>query len=91
MASKDERKQAEQTFSESLSVGETPESILIKVMRGQDRIQSNGKRVRITKDMIAAAQTLLPYRLPRLNSIDAQVTNVQMTHEEWLKQLDEEE
>lgn len=94
MASKkelEERKANEQTFTGLFRDGaETPESIIAKVMWGQQTIMHAGKRKRITKEMQRAAEALLPYRLPRLNAIDAQVKNVEMTHEEWLESLDKE-
>lgn len=94
MASKkvsEERKQNEITFSGLFRNGEeTPESIVAKVMWGQTTIQHHGKQRRITKEMQNAAMALLPYRLPRLNSVDAQVKHVEMTHEDWLAEIDDE-
>jgi hypothetical protein len=85
-----ERKEAEKTFHTLFKDGaETPESIMVKVMHGQTTIMHNGKRKRITKEMQNAASMLLPYRLPRLNAIDAVQRNVDMTHEEWLESLDD--
>ena len=84
--SRKEKEENEQTFAAMFRDGEeTPESVMVKVMRGQKSIMHRGKQQRITKEMVRAAEVLLPYRLPRLNSIDAQVKNVDMTHEEWLK------
>ena len=84
--SRKEKEENEQTFAAMFRDGEeTPESVMVKVMRGQKSIMRRGKQQRITKEMVRAAEVLLPYRLPRLNSIDAQVKNVDMTHEEWLK------
>ena len=82
--SRKEKEENEQTFAAMFRDGEeTPESVMVKVMRGQKSIMRRGKQQRITKEMVRAAEVLLPYRLPRLNSIDAQVKNVDMTHEEW--------
>ena len=92
MASKKEleqRKANEQTFAGLFRDGaETPESIVTKVMWGQTTIMHLGKRRKISKTMQDAAMALLPYRLPRLNSIDANVKNVDMTHEEWINEMD---
>lgn len=86
-----ERKEAEKTFHTLFKDGaETPESIMVKVMHGQTTIMHNGKRKRITKEMQNAASMLLPYRLPRLNAIDAVQRTIEMTHEEWLEMIDEE-
>lgn len=38
-----------------------------------------------------AAKALLPYEKPRLNAVDATVRNVEMTHEEWIASLDQQE
>lgn len=93
MATKKEiadRRANEQTFSGLFRDGaETPESIVSKIMWGQTTIMHLGKRRKISKTMQAAAMALLPYRLPRLNSVDAQVQQVDMTHEEWLEQMDD--
>lgn len=88
---REERKQNEQTFAGLFKDGvETPESLMVKVMHGQQTIQHKGKRRRITKEMKTAAALLLPYRLPRLNAIDAVQRHVEMTHEEWLKEIEAE-
>lgn len=87
----EQRRTNEQTFSGLFRDGaETPESIVTKVMWGQTTITHNGKQRKISKEMQAAALALLPYRLPRLNSIDAQVQTVDMTHEEWLASMEGE-
>lgn len=86
---REERRQNEVTFSGLFKDGaETPESIVAKVMWGQTTIMHLGKRRRITKEMQNAAMALLPYRLPRLNSVDAQVQHVEMTHEDWLRVIE---
>lgn len=87
-----DRKANELTFNSLFSDGsETPESIMVRVMHGQTTIMHKGKRRRITKDMQQAASMLLPYRLPRLNSIDATTRNVDMTHEEWIASMADED
>lgn len=84
------KKENEQTFAGMFSDGkETPESIIAKVMWGQETIVHLGKQQRITQKMANAAMALLPYRLPRLNSIDASVKHVEMTHEDWLASMDD--
>ncbi len=89
-AEREERRTNEQTFSGLFREGaETPESLVTKVMWGQETITHKGKQRRITKQMRDAAMALLPYRLPRLNSVDAQVKHVEMTHEEWISQMDD--
>lgn len=83
------KKENEQTFAGLFNDGEeTPEGLMVKVMRGQESIMRKGRQQRITKNMVSAAMALLPYRLPRLNSVDATVKHVEITHEEWLKQMD---
>lgn len=82
------KKDNERTFAGLFNDGEeTPEGLIVKVMRGQANITRKGKEQRITKEMVNAAMALLPYRLPRLNSIDAQVRNVEMSHEDWLESM----
>jgi hypothetical protein len=81
----------EMAFNELITDGgETPEGLILKVMRGK---YGDGKGKGMTKaqrQRYEAALALLPYRLPRLNSIDAVNRNVAMTHEEWIKSLDGE-
>lgn len=87
----EQRRTNEQTFSGLFRDGaETPESIVTKAMWGQTTITHNGKQRKLSKEMLSAALALLPYRLPRLNSIDAQVQTVDMTHEEWLASMEGE-
>ena len=87
-----DRKANEITFNSLFTDGsETPESIMVRVMHGQTTIMHNGKRRRITKQMQQAASMLLPYRLPRLNAVDAVTRNVDMTHEEWIASMAEDE
>jgi len=85
------KKAAEQSFHDVLGDGgATPEMIMIAVMRGETDIAATpgAKKVKLTKQMIEAAQTMLPFRLPRLNSVDAVQRNVSMTHEEWIASMD---
>lgn len=37
-----------------------------------------------------AAALLLPYRVPQLNRVDAVNRNVEMSHEEWIKSLEDD-
>lgn len=90
MSKESERRANEQTFHGLFSDGsETPESIMVQVMNGKTHICQKGHKRRITNTMIDAAKCLLPYRLPRLNAIDAVNRNVEMTHEEWVRMMDE--
>lgn len=67
-----------------------PEDIIGAVLQGRSFIQIKGRKTLITDRMLEAAKILMPYRLPRLNSIDAKVKNVTMTQEEWIASLDKE-
>ncbi len=83
--------EAQKQFAELMDDADvTPEKILVAVLAGQQEIKINGKKVKISDQMVQAAKDLVPYRLPRLNSIDADVRNVTETHEQWLKRLDQE-
>lgn len=77
-------------FQEACNTGVTPEELLLLVMRGYRRINDKNakRRVLITPQMIDAAKALMPYRLPKLNAIDAHVKNVTMTHEEWVNVIE---
>jgi hypothetical protein len=80
------KQKAEMAFNELVQDGQdTPESYVLKVMRGKVKLTRN------SRDRYAAALALLPYRLPRLNSIDAQTRNVGMTHEQWIKSIEDED
>lgn len=95
MAGNPKKKEAEKGFHALLADGgPTPEAIMIATMRGEDTVnngKATGRPVKITPKMIEAAEKLLPYRLPRLNSVDAVQRNVEMTHEDWIASLDEDE
>lgn len=62
--------------------GDTPEAFVLKVMRNKIKL------TKANRQRYDAACVLLPYRLPRLNSIDATNRNVEMTHEQWIKSLE---
>jgi len=95
MAGNPKKKQAESGFHNVLADGgPTPEGIMIAVMRGEDTIangKATGRPYTITPKMIEAAEKLLPYRLPKLNAVDQVQRNVEMTHEQWIASLDNEE
>lgn len=76
------------SFAALCDDGVTPEQLIIAVMRGEEKIEIKGKQTKITKQMILAAQYVMPYRLPKLNSIDAQIKTVSMTQEEWIESMD---
>lgn len=80
------RKQvAEAAFNDLVNDGQaTPEGYVLDVMRGKRAVN------RKNKHRYEAAIALLPYRLPRLNSIDATTKNVSLTHEEWIAQMEGE-
>lgn len=65
----------------------SPEELMVKVMHGDEKIFVKSKERRITTKMIDAAKTLLPYRLPRLNAIDAEVKTIEIPHEVWVAQM----
>jgi len=97
MAGNPKKKAAESGFHTVLADGgPTPEAIMIAVMRGDDTIRKptikDGKDVggapfKITQKMIDAAEKLLPYRLPKLNAVDQVNRNVEMTHEDWISSI----
>ena len=84
------KRAAQQVFAEMMAEGVTPESLMVALMRGKVTIDVDGKEIEITARMESAARDLLRYRLPALNAIDAEVTNVTMTHEQWLASLTDE-
>jgi len=62
----------------------TPEEVVVRVMHG------DGDNV-ITDRQLEAAKMLLPYRLPKLATVEAHVATEEMTHEEWIASLEEDE
>lgn len=84
MATRKQKLAAEAEFADLANAGVTPEAFILKVMRGTVKITRNNK------DRYNAALALLPYRLPRLNSVDATTRNVGLTHDEWIKQMEGE-
>jgi len=84
------KKEAESGFHAVLADGlATPESVMIAVMRGETAILNGtrGRPRKLTPRMIDAAEKLLPYRLPKLNAVDAVSRNVEMTHEDWINEI----
>lgn len=79
------KKEAAKNFAD-LFEGEnkTPEQIVVEVMNGTGNNQ-------ITDRQLSAAIVLLPYRLPKLNTVDAVVATEGMTHEQWIESMEDEE
>lgn len=86
MARAPTKKDNAKKFEELMADGVTPEAFILQVAQGKRNI--TGKRQR---EQYEAAKLLLPYRLPRLNSIDAINKNVDMTQDDFIKKLSEEE
>lgn len=80
------RKTNQKRFEEAVKDGVAPEVFILEVAQGKRAIKTR-------KDERAydAAKTLLPYRLPKLNNIDAINRNVDLPHEEFIKTLIQEE
>lgn len=92
MGTTKEKRSTERNFHAKLEAGGVaPEDVVIQIMNGKGSIQHDGKQVKISDKMYQAALALLPYRLPKLNSIDAEVKNVELTHDEWIASLDQTE
>jgi hypothetical protein len=83
------RDDAEKTLNSIFSKDEmvTPEELIAKVIQGDTHIHKKGEQRRISKQMIEAAKIMLPYRLPRLNAVDADVRNTDVPHEQWVEKL----
>lgn len=86
---------AQETFNALCQEGETPEAIVLKVMRGCRALpygpNETASNEVVTDRQYEAAKALLPFRLPRLNSVDATTKNVTLSHEQWLEALDGED
>lgn len=80
------KEQAAEKFSQMFDGADkpSPEQVIVDVMHGTIREGSN----EYTAQQIEAAKTLLPYRLPKLNNIEAHVATEEMSHEEWVASLD---
>jgi hypothetical protein len=84
------KQKAEAVFNDLVNDGAgTPEEFVLKVMRG--KVAPSGRLTKAMRWRFDAALALLPYRLPRLNSIDATNRNVTQSHEEWLKSMEGED
>lgn len=79
------RKAAQKKFEELLTEGLSPEAFILEVAQGKRELKSKKHQ-----QQYAAAMALLPYRLARLNNIDAVNKNVDMSHEDFIKSLGEE-
>lgn len=86
MARPPTKKQRQQAFAEAVQEGVAPENYVLDVMRGKRKVVSKQQQVQYN-----AALALLPYRLPRLNNIDATQKNVDMSHEEFIKAMADED
>lgn len=73
-------------FEEMMEDGITPEALIAEVMQGKRKL--SGAR---QKEQFEAAKVLLPYRMPKLNNIDAINRNIDMSHEDFIKALEAEE
>lgn len=79
------KKEAMESFAELFDGSDdkpTPEKIVVDVMHGK------GDNT-ITERQFEAAKVLLPYRLPKLNNVEAHVATEAMTAEEWINTIDE--
>lgn len=63
----------------------SPEQVVVAVMHGT----ANGKKY--TDKQLEAAKLLLPYRLPKLASVEAHVATTELSHEDWIASLDGED
>lgn len=80
------RKKAQLKFEAAVMDGIPPEVFVLEVAQGKRVI----KTVK-DKQQYEAAKILLPHRLPRLNNIDAINKNVDLSHEDFIKQQIEDE
>lgn len=75
------RKAAQKKFEQAVGEGLAPEVFILEVAQGKREIKTAKQR-----EMFEAAKILLPFRLPRLNNIDAVNKNVDLSHEDFIKQ-----
>lgn len=85
MARMTRKKANQRKFEEMMEDGITPEALIAEVMQGKRKLA--GAR---QKEQYEAAKVLLPYRMPKLNNVDAINRNVDMSHEDFIKSLDDE-
>lgn len=76
------KKAAQDNFNSLCGDGKSPEEIILAVMRGDTKI---------TERQQAAANALLRFRLPALQSVEAHVARTEMSHEEWIESLEDED
>lgn len=86
MARMTRKKENSKKFDELMADGTTPEAFIAEVMQGKRSLQGARQR-----EQFEAAKVLLPYRLPRLNAVDAVNRNVDLTQEEFINSLMEED
>ena len=73
------RKKSSKAFHDMLrDGGQTPAGLLLETMRNKKTPHD---------EKVAIAKHLTQYELPRLNAIEADVRNTEVTHEEWLDRL----
>ena len=63
----------------------SPEEVVVRVMHGLE-----GENM-ITDRQFEAAKLLLPYRLPKLANVEAHVATTEMSHEDWIASLEDED
>lgn len=68
-------------FEAAVGEGIAPEVFVLQIAQGKRSIRTKKDR-----EAYEAAKLLLPYRLPRLNNIDAINKNVDLSHEDFIKQ-----
>ena len=86
MARGPSKKKAMETFEKALAGGLSPEVFVLEVAQGKREIKTEKHR-----QMYEAAKLLLPYRMPKLNNIDATNKNIDLSHEDFIKQQMEED
>lgn len=79
-----DQKQTETSFHGQFGTGddkvEAPELYIASIIKDPSKFDTK---------KFEAAKLLLPYRVPQLNRVDAVQRNVEMTHEEWIKSLED--
>jgi len=84
----DRKKEASSTFSAMFDGSEdrpSPEELVVRVMHGKDGNNA------ITERQFEAAKLLLPYRLPKLATVEAHVATEELSHEDWVASLDDDD
>jgi len=82
------KKEAASNFASMFDGSEerpSPEELVVRVMHG---LEGNNK---ITDRQFEAAKLLLPYRLPKLANVEAHVATTEMSHEDWIASLDDDD